>query len=85
MFQRNYTVFVNKVPVVDADLMATNGVVHAVSSIIRPLRESPPNSDEAVSSSSHSDITEVTSGRMCHSHSILMSTNTILQSDVFEL
>lgn len=81
VFQRNYTVFVNKVPVADADLMATNGVVHAVSSIIRPLREYPPNSDEAVSSSSHSDIT----GQMCHSHSILMSTNTILQSDVFEL
>lgn len=39
MFQRNYTVYVNKVPVADADLMATNGVVHAVRSIIRPLRE----------------------------------------------
>uniref|UniRef100_A0AAQ6INH3 Transforming growth factor-beta-induced protein ig-h3 n=1 Tax=Anabas testudineus TaxID=64144 RepID=A0AAQ6INH3_ANATE len=37
---RNYTVYVNKVPVVDADLMATNGVVHAVNSIIRPLRDS---------------------------------------------
>uniref|UniRef100_A0A8D3CBR1 Transforming growth factor-beta-induced protein ig-h3 n=1 Tax=Scophthalmus maximus TaxID=52904 RepID=A0A8D3CBR1_SCOMX len=37
---RNYTVYVNKVPVADADLMATNGVVHAVGSIIRPLRES---------------------------------------------
>uniref|UniRef100_A0A8P4GC45 Transforming growth factor-beta-induced protein ig-h3 n=1 Tax=Dicentrarchus labrax TaxID=13489 RepID=A0A8P4GC45_DICLA len=37
---RNYTVYVNKVPVADADLMATNGVVHAVNSIIRPLRES---------------------------------------------
>ncbi|XP_047210493.1 transforming growth factor-beta-induced protein ig-h3 [Girardinichthys multiradiatus] len=34
---RNYTVYVNKVPVVDADLMATNGVVHAVNSIIKPL------------------------------------------------
>lgn len=34
---RNYTVYVNRVPVVDADLMATNGVVHAVNSIIRPL------------------------------------------------
>ncbi|GAA6215182.1 transforming growth factor-beta-induced protein ig-h3 [Lates japonicus] len=34
---RNYTVYVNKVPVADADLMATNGVVHAVNSIIRPL------------------------------------------------
>ncbi|XP_005812345.1 transforming growth factor-beta-induced protein ig-h3 [Xiphophorus maculatus] len=34
---RNFTVYVNKVPVVDADLMATNGVVHAVNAIIRPL------------------------------------------------
>uniref|UniRef100_A0A4W6BMH3 Transforming growth factor-beta-induced protein ig-h3 n=1 Tax=Lates calcarifer TaxID=8187 RepID=A0A4W6BMH3_LATCA len=34
---RNYTVYVNKVPVADADLMATNGVVHAINSIIRPL------------------------------------------------
>lgn len=39
-FQRNYTVYVNKVPVADADLMATNGVVHAVNSIVKPLRES---------------------------------------------
>lgn len=39
VFQRNYTVYINKVPVADADLMATNGVVHAVRSIIRPLRE----------------------------------------------
>uniref|UniRef100_A0A8C3A014 Transforming growth factor-beta-induced protein ig-h3 n=1 Tax=Cyclopterus lumpus TaxID=8103 RepID=A0A8C3A014_CYCLU len=37
---RNYTVYVNKVPVADADLMATNGVVHAVNSMIRPLRKS---------------------------------------------
>ncbi|XP_068460308.1 transforming growth factor-beta-induced protein ig-h3 [Clinocottus analis] len=34
---RNFTVYVNKVPVADADLMATNGVVHAVDSVIRPL------------------------------------------------
>ncbi|XP_027865434.1 transforming growth factor-beta-induced protein ig-h3 [Xiphophorus couchianus] len=34
---RNFTVYVNKVPVVDADLMATNGVIHAVNAIIRPL------------------------------------------------
>ncbi|XP_038142603.1 transforming growth factor-beta-induced protein ig-h3 [Cyprinodon tularosa] len=34
---RNYTVYVNKVPVVDADLMATNGIVHAINSIIKPL------------------------------------------------
>lgn len=38
----NYTVYVNRVPVADADLMATNGVVHAVNSIIRPL---PPKVD----------------------------------------
>ncbi|XP_043982561.1 transforming growth factor-beta-induced protein ig-h3 [Gambusia affinis] len=34
---RNFTVYVNKVPVADADLMATNGVIHAVNAIIRPL------------------------------------------------
>ncbi|RVE67524.1 hypothetical protein OJAV_G00104430 [Oryzias javanicus] len=34
---RNYTAHVNKVPVVEADLMATNGVVHAVNSIIKSL------------------------------------------------
>ncbi|XP_039975379.1 transforming growth factor-beta-induced protein ig-h3 [Xiphias gladius] len=39
---RNYTVYVNKVPVADADLMATNGVVHAVNSIVKPL---PPKVD----------------------------------------
>ncbi|XP_023151490.1 transforming growth factor-beta-induced protein ig-h3 [Amphiprion ocellaris] len=39
---RNYTVYVNKVPVAHADLMATNGVVHAVSSVIKPL---PPKLD----------------------------------------
>lgn len=39
---RNYTVYVNKVPVADADLMATNGVVHAVNSIIKRL---PPKVD----------------------------------------
>uniref|UniRef100_A0A1A7YNM2 Transforming growth factor-beta-induced protein ig-h3 n=1 Tax=Iconisemion striatum TaxID=60296 RepID=A0A1A7YNM2_9TELE len=33
---RNLTIYVNKVPVVDADLVATNGVVHAVNSIIKP-------------------------------------------------
>ncbi|XP_071389845.1 transforming growth factor-beta-induced protein ig-h3 isoform X1 [Centroberyx affinis] len=33
---RNYTVYVNKVPVVDADLMATNGIVHAVNAIVKP-------------------------------------------------
>ncbi|XP_022617065.1 transforming growth factor-beta-induced protein ig-h3 [Seriola dumerili] len=39
---RNYTVYINKVPVADADLMATNGVVHGVNSIIKPL---PPKGD----------------------------------------
>lgn len=39
VFQRNYTVYVNRVPVADADLMATNGVVHAMNKIITPLRK----------------------------------------------
>ncbi|XP_058506371.1 transforming growth factor-beta-induced protein ig-h3 isoform X2 [Solea solea] len=39
---RNYTVYVNKIPVTDADLMATNGVVHAVDNIVKPL---PPKVD----------------------------------------
>lgn len=34
---RNYMVYVNRVPVVEADLMATNGVVHALNRIIKPL------------------------------------------------
>uniref|UniRef100_A0A3P9P597 Transforming growth factor-beta-induced protein ig-h3 n=2 Tax=Poecilia reticulata TaxID=8081 RepID=A0A3P9P597_POERE len=34
---RNFTVYVNKVPVADGDLMATNGVVHAINAFIRPL------------------------------------------------
>uniref|UniRef100_A0A674NSN7 Transforming growth factor-beta-induced protein ig-h3 n=1 Tax=Takifugu rubripes TaxID=31033 RepID=A0A674NSN7_TAKRU len=37
---RNYTVYVNKVAIADADRMATNGVVHAIGSILKPLRES---------------------------------------------
>ncbi|MFT7810151.1 transforming growth factor-beta-induced protein ig-h3 [Arapaima gigas] len=43
---RNTTVFVNRVPLADADLMATNGVVHVVDSVVQPL---PPKvlSDEA--------------------------------------
>uniref|UniRef100_A0A671UB80 Transforming growth factor-beta-induced protein ig-h3 n=1 Tax=Sparus aurata TaxID=8175 RepID=A0A671UB80_SPAAU len=36
---RNSTVYVNKIPVADADLMATNGVVHAINNVIKPLRE----------------------------------------------
>ncbi|XP_034038145.1 transforming growth factor-beta-induced protein ig-h3 isoform X1 [Thalassophryne amazonica] len=39
---RNYTVYINKVPVTEADLMATNGVVHAIKAIIKPL---PPKVD----------------------------------------
>ncbi|KAJ3587351.1 hypothetical protein NHX12_010949 [Muraenolepis orangiensis] len=42
MGMRNYTVYANRVPVVEADLMATNGVVHAVNSFIKPL---PPKVD----------------------------------------
>ncbi|XP_054647974.1 transforming growth factor-beta-induced protein ig-h3 [Dunckerocampus dactyliophorus] len=34
---KNYTVFVNRVAVAHADLMATNGVIHGVDSIIKPL------------------------------------------------
>ncbi|XP_030223999.1 transforming growth factor-beta-induced protein ig-h3 isoform X1 [Gadus morhua] len=47
MGMRNYTVYVNRVPVVEADLMATNGVVHAVNAIIKPLppRVERPQSD----------------------------------------
>ncbi|XP_056327969.1 transforming growth factor-beta-induced protein ig-h3 [Danio aesculapii] len=43
---RNSTIYVNRVPVVESDLMATNGVVHAVNVIIKPL---PPKtvSDQA--------------------------------------
>ncbi|XP_053362111.1 transforming growth factor-beta-induced protein ig-h3 [Clarias gariepinus] len=43
---RNSTMYVNRVAVVDADIMATNGVVHAINSIIKPL---PPKavSDQA--------------------------------------
>uniref|UniRef100_A0AAR2IGU3 Transforming growth factor-beta-induced protein ig-h3 n=1 Tax=Pygocentrus nattereri TaxID=42514 RepID=A0AAR2IGU3_PYGNA len=39
---RNSTMYVNRVPVVDGDMMATNGVVHAVGSIIKPLRKLTP-------------------------------------------
>lgn len=45
---RNYTVYVNRVPVQDADLMATNGVVHAVNRIIKPL---PPKVEREQSDS----------------------------------
>lgn len=39
---RNYTVYVNRIPLADADLMATNGVVHAMNTIVKPL---PPKVD----------------------------------------
>ncbi|XP_063046479.1 transforming growth factor-beta-induced protein ig-h3 isoform X2 [Engraulis encrasicolus] len=39
---RNQTMYVNRVPVVDADLMATNGVVHALNAIIKPM---PPKTE----------------------------------------
>ncbi|GAA6067314.1 transforming growth factor-beta-induced protein ig-h3, partial [Tachysurus ichikawai] len=47
---RNSTLYVNRVQVVDGDMMATNGVVHAINSIIKPL---PPKavSDQAEDSS----------------------------------
>ncbi|KAA0709286.1 Transforming growth factor-beta-induced protein ig-h3 [Triplophysa tibetana] len=43
---RNSTVYVNRLPVVESDLMATNGVVHALDKIVKPL---PPKvaSDQA--------------------------------------
>ncbi|XP_077466556.1 transforming growth factor-beta-induced protein ig-h3 isoform X1 [Stigmatopora argus] len=39
---RNYTVFVNRVPVAHGDLMATNGVVHGVDQVLEASRESDP-------------------------------------------
>ncbi|MGH0127092.1 UNVERIFIED_CONTAM: hypothetical protein FKN15_043781 [Acipenser sinensis] len=45
---RNYTVNVNRVPVAEADMMATNGVVFAVSSIIQPVARTA--GDEAAES-----------------------------------
>ncbi|KAM6977872.1 transforming growth factor-beta-induced protein ig-h3 [Aplochiton taeniatus] len=38
---KNQTVYVNRVPVVEVDLMATNGVVHAVNALIKPLPPKP--------------------------------------------
>ena len=34
--QKNNMVTVNKEPVADVDIMATNGVVHAISSVLQP-------------------------------------------------
>lgn len=59
VFQRNYTVYVNKVPVTEADMMATNGVVHAVNTIIKPLRES--------------HLVCVCVGFLCHCHHVIVS------------
>ncbi|XP_051935309.1 transforming growth factor-beta-induced protein ig-h3 [Hippocampus zosterae] len=44
---RNSTVFVNRVPVARADLMATNGVAHAVDSIVKapPPKADPEQAD----------------------------------------
>ncbi|XP_077589174.1 transforming growth factor-beta-induced protein ig-h3 isoform X2 [Stigmatopora nigra] len=39
---RNYTVFVNRVPVAHGDLMATNGVVHGVDRVLEAL---PPKTE----------------------------------------
>ncbi|XP_069052258.1 transforming growth factor-beta-induced protein ig-h3 [Lepisosteus oculatus] len=47
---KNYTVYVNKVPVNEADMMATNGVVHAVGSVIQPLPAKTSGDDPSVSS-----------------------------------
>ncbi|XP_076878008.1 transforming growth factor-beta-induced protein ig-h3 [Brachyhypopomus gauderio] len=49
---RNSTMYINRVPVVDSDMMATNGVVHAVGSIIKPL---PPKAvgDQPEGDSTH--------------------------------
>jgi len=44
---RTNVVHVNKVPVVEADLMATNGVVHAVGAIIKPLPPKPVEKEQA--------------------------------------
>ncbi|KAL2077437.1 hypothetical protein ACEWY4_026941 [Coilia grayii] len=58
---RNQTMYVNRVPVVDADLMATNGVVHALNAIIKPL---PPKvqSDQAAGSVGMTRTAAVRSG-----------------------
>lgn len=44
---RSNVVHVNKVPVVEHDLMATNGVVHAVGAIIKPLPPPAPKPEKA--------------------------------------
>uniref|UniRef100_A0A665UJJ0 Transforming growth factor-beta-induced protein ig-h3 n=1 Tax=Echeneis naucrates TaxID=173247 RepID=A0A665UJJ0_ECHNA len=53
---RNYTIYVNKVPVAEADLMATNGVVHGINSIIKPLCESPASGAHPVHLCSSDDL-----------------------------
>uniref|UniRef100_A0A8C5FMY3 Transforming growth factor-beta-induced protein ig-h3 n=1 Tax=Gadus morhua TaxID=8049 RepID=A0A8C5FMY3_GADMO len=59
MGMRNYTVYVNRVPVVEADLMATNGVVHAVNYFTAPIHNDITNIKAYVSAPSHDDITSI--------------------------
>jgi len=58
---RNYTVYINKIPVADADLMATNGVVHAVNSIIKPL---PPKVDREQADGPAAQLRSASSSRL---------------------
>lgn len=37
--QKNGTLYVNKMQVTESDMMATNGVVHAMDTIVKPLRK----------------------------------------------
>lgn len=39
--QKNNEVCVNKEPVAEADIMATNGVVYAISSVLQPPGKAP--------------------------------------------
>lgn len=39
--QKNNVVSVNKEPVAEADIMATNGVVYAISSVLQPPGKAP--------------------------------------------
>lgn len=45
----NATVYVNRVPVVEGDMMATNGVVHAVDVIVKPMPPKVLSDQPAVS------------------------------------
>ncbi|XP_061690404.1 transforming growth factor-beta-induced protein ig-h3 [Syngnathoides biaculeatus] len=55
---RNFTVFVNRVPVAHRDLMATNGVVHGVNSVIKPL---PPKVDREQADGPEASVRSFTS------------------------